>query len=161
LVSLNKKIMSHKIKSVKEFIKDGPPQFDIILRREKGEPVEFSVSSASEELKLDYFEMVYPEPGSEGLIKIVKRISDDAIFHTNDMVESKDIGSCFIVKFSEDLIHCFVLDAFGDINKLINKHNTIQVQINDIEVHGDNSVVDEGDEEEDNWPEPDSAIDEW
>jgi hypothetical protein len=153
--------MSHKIKSVKEFLKDGPPQFDIILRREKGEPVVFHVSSTSEEIKLNYTESVLPEPGSEGLIKIVKRISDDAIFHTNDMIEAKEIGSCFIIGFSEDRIHCTVLDAFSQGDGTTEPPK-VRVQVNDIELH---LVADEetetGEETEDIWPEPDSAIDEW
>jgi hypothetical protein len=157
--------MERKIKTIKEFIKDGPAQFDVILRRDKGEPVEFFVSSVDGESRVDYKEMVYPPQGSEGLIKIVKRISDDGIFHTNDMIEAKDVGSCFIIGFNEDLVHCTVLDVFSQGDGTAEPVK-IQVQINDIEVHGDNSVVDEEyegieGEGEDHWPEPDSAIDEW
>ena len=46
--------MEHKIKTIKEFIKDGPAQFDIILRRDKGEPADFFITSADEESKIDY-----------------------------------------------------------------------------------------------------------
>ena len=161
LVSPNKKIMTRKIKTVKEFLKTGAAQFDIILRRGKGEPVEFSVRSEGEDLKLAYTEMIYPEPGSEGLIKIVKRISDDEIFHTNDMVEAEGLGSCFILQFNEDLVHCTVLDAFGEVNKLTKEHEKRQVQINhiDFSVEGDTEGIEDGGE--DLWPESDSAIDEW
>lgn len=155
--------MEHKIKSVKEFIKDGPPQFDVILRHKKGEPTSFSVHSESEEMTLDYTEMVYPEPDSEGIIKIAKRICDDAVFHINDMVEVSGIGSCFIIGFSEDLIHCIVLDVFAQDLGKENKPEKIQVQINHIEAHRDiDLIADEtAVDEEDIWPEQGSAIDEW
>lgn len=149
--------MEHKIKSVKEFIKDGPPQFDVILRHTKGEPTSFSVHSENEDMSLDYSEMVYPGPESEGLIKIVKRICDDAVFHINDMVEAAGIGSCFIIGFSEDLINCTVIDVFAQDSKKENEPDKKLVQINHIEI---TELIDD-ESEEDNWPEPDSAIDEW
>lgn len=158
--------MEHKIKTVKEFIKDGPPQFDVILRHEKGEPVTFSVSSESEEIKLNYMEMTYPEPDSDGIIKIVKRICDDVVFHTNDMVEASGIGSCFIIGFSEDLIHCIVVDIFSQEFSEGGKPEKIQIQINHIVPHDELDLTAdeyEGIEGggEDHWPEQGSAIDEW
>ena len=151
--------MEHKIKSVKEFIKDGPPQFDVILRREKGEPVMFSVSSDSKDMRPNYTEMAYPEPGSEGIIKI-KRICDDAVFHTSDMVEVAGIGSCFIIGFNEDLIHCTVIDVFYKEWEKETNQIKYKVQINHIEPHVKAELIDD-ESEEDIWPEQGSAIDEW
>jgi len=159
--------MEHKIKTIREFIKDGPPQFDVILRRDKGEPVQFSVSSESKEIDLEYIEMIYPEPTSDGLIKIVKRISDDAVFHTNDMVEVKGVGSCFIIKFEEDLINCYVLDAFGDINTDTKSYNKVLVQVNNIKSNEEDypikfqGIEGDGEDHEDIWPSEEDIIGEW
>ena len=162
--------MERKIKKVKDFLKDGPPQFDVILRRGKGEPMKISIHSQSKELKMDYTEMIYPQPEGEGLIKIAKRISDDSLFHISDLVETKDIGTCFIIGFSEDLIHCIVTNGIEQKNNI--DEMKVEVQINDIEAYEANLIlgeIDESekgdyegvDEHEDHWPEPDSAIDEW
>jgi hypothetical protein len=67
-----------------------------------------------------------PENGN-GIIQIVKRISDDTVFHQSDMVEAVDVGSCFIIEFKEDLIHCAVASLF--------EQAPIIVEINQLTAH--------------------------
>lgn len=119
--------MKHKIKTVKEFIKNNSPQFDIILRGEPSQRDTITVVSGSEELPFEIRTTLSPPSKDKGIVKIVKRISDDKLFHQQDMVEVKDIGSCFIIEFKEDLIHCSVV--------CIVEQATIDVEIEYIEIH--------------------------
>jgi len=120
----------YKLKTIKEYLKDGPPQFDVILRREAGKTIEFHIASHNEEAPGEHKETLFPPDSETGMIQIVKRISDDVTFQQSEMVEAKDIGSCFIIEFKEDLIHCVVADIFEqeDSAKKL-------VEINDVEIH--------------------------
>ena len=120
---------NHKIKKVKEFLTEGIPQFDVIARHDPGKNIDMEVISGNEELIFKHTETLAPS-SEEGIIHIVKRISDDQVFHQSDMVEAGDIGSCFIVEFKEDLIHCVVVVIFeqDDEAKKI-------VEINQLTVH--------------------------
>ena len=119
----------YKIKTVKEFLKGGPPQFDVILRREAGKSVDVKIlmhpDTANElEGASDVDIVLNPPENGNGIIQIVKRISDDAVFHQSDMVEAENVGSCFIIEFKEDLTHVSVASLFDqeptlvEINKL-------------------------------------------
>lgn len=115
--------MEYKIQNVKDFLKNGPPQFDVIVRREPGKSLAYKVHSATEDLDFKHEKMILPP--KDGIIQIVKRISDDHLFHQGDMVEIDKIGTCFVFEFSEDLIHCSIADLFDqkettvEINQLI------------------------------------------
>lgn len=107
----------YKIKTVKEFVKEGPAQFDVILRRDIGKIVNINIhmhpdtaNELSEAKKVDM--ILSPPENGKGIIRIVKRISDDVIFHQSDMVEATNIGSCFIIEFKEDLINVSVASLF-------------------------------------------------
>jgi hypothetical protein len=117
--------MSYNIVKVKQFLKSkgGNPQFDVIQRRDKGESWNAHFESGNKELDFKYVKTIIPET-EDGLIQIVKRISDDRIFHQGDLVEGTESGTCFIVSFSEDLIHCKVV--FLD-------EEEYELEINDIE----------------------------
>jgi hypothetical protein len=122
----------YKIKTIKEYLKEGPPQFDIILRREAGKVVHVSILSGDELEELGGNRTIsnmtlHPPENGNGIIQIVKRISDDQIFHQQDMVEADGVGSCFIVEFKEDLIHCAVANLFDQ--------TPIVVEINALTVH--------------------------
>lgn len=111
--------MSIEIKTVKQFISHSEAQFDIILRREPGETFDFHVKGPDEFPEiLDYSETIFSKHEHEGVIRIVKRICDDDVFHQSDLVEVGDIGTCFISEFCEDLIHCFVIDLDNTKHKV-------------------------------------------
>lgn len=122
--------MDSKIKTIKEFLSNGPPQFDIILRRDKGRVVTISLPSSL--FSNSKQETIFSPESGNGIIQIVKRISDDKIFHQFLFVNSKSIGTCFILEFSEDLIHCVVIGISGkeDFKKT--------VEINDLELLPEN-----------------------
>lgn len=117
--------MTYNIKTVKQFLKSrgGAPQFDVIQRRDKGESWDAHFESGNKELDFKYVKTIISET-DDGLIQIVKRISDDKIFHQGDLVEGTESGTCFIVSFCEDLIHCKVV--FLD-------QEEFELEINDIE----------------------------
>lgn len=142
----------YKIKTVKEYLKEGPPQFDVILRREAGKVVSINIrmhpDTANELTDAKNVDMILPPPeNGNGIIQIVKRISDDAVFHQSDMVEAENVGSCFILEFKEDLIHVSVASLFDQEPTLI--------EINKLTAH---EVTVEEDEDDNFTPDP---IDEW
>jgi hypothetical protein len=83
---------------------------------------------------------LYPPENGQGIIQIVKRISDDVVFHQSDMVEAENLGSVFIIEFKEDLIHVVISSLFDQKPTL--------VQIKDITPHLGVSVGDEGEDED-------------
>ena len=114
--------MEIQIKKVKDFVKDGPPQFCVIGRCKPGITVTVTVCSSiiadtKTGFSLDnpsYNEVLYPNIGSgNGLIKSVRRIKDGQVMNMSDSVT---IAGSFhhLVGFSEDLIHCFVVNAYSD-----------------------------------------------
>lgn len=127
---------NYKIKTVKEYLKEGPPQFDIILRREVGRVVHVHVANSEpkedEQIK-DINIVLNPPESGLGIIRIVKRISDDVVFHQSDMVECNAVGgSCVVIEFNENRIHCVVAGLFDQ--------ETTIVEINDLTQH---ELVDE------------------
>lgn len=100
--------MGYNILNVKDFLKNDSPQFDVVLRHEQGESVSMEFGSDSEELEFAFKETIKPELSDKGVIKAVRRINDSQDLSTGDWVECED-GSCFILSFSEDRIHCDVV----------------------------------------------------
>lgn len=122
----------YKIKTVKEYLKEGPPQFDVILRRESGKVINVAISIHPDMVEesggaRNFHFVLHPPENGSGIIQIVKRISDDAVFHQSDMVEDKNGSTCYILEFKEDLIHVLVAFMFDqepcliEINKLMAK----------------------------------------
>lgn len=112
--------MEKRIKKVRDYFKNGS-QFDIILRRELEKSCDAHILE-SNEFYADFRKEIGVSSETEGAIQIVKRICDDKVFHKGDMIESKQFGTCFIIEFSEDLIHCSVANVF--------EQNTTSVEIN-------------------------------
>jgi len=100
--------MDYNILNVKDFLRNDSPQFDVILRHENGESVNMEFGSDSEELDFNFKEEIKPESPEQGVIKIVRRAFDAQILRTGDWVECEE-GSCFILRFYEDKIHCDVI----------------------------------------------------
>lgn len=124
--------MNNKIKTIKEFIFDGPPQFDIILRRKKGNSVTYNMSFALNVDKSFKQETLFPVDSQTGIIQIVKRISDDSIFHQFVFVKTKNDSNCFIVEFNEDLVHCVIL-CENDDKKIVEMNDLKKIPDVDIE----------------------------
>lgn len=92
------------VKNIHEFL-SSLVQFDIIQRSDPGKACDLSISS--NDFKFHFCAALFD---SDGVIRIVKRISDDVLFYNGDMVELNDVGSVFIVSFKNDCIHCMVVD---------------------------------------------------
>lgn len=117
-----------KIKKIKDYLKDGPPQFDVILRREPGKVVTYSFASNSPEINFAHEGVLnLPEDG-KGIIQIVKRISDDVIFHQSDMIEISGEDSAFVIEFKEDRIHCVVAGVFDQDLRIVEINQLITAQ---------------------------------
>lgn len=115
--------MEIKIKKVKDYVKDGPPQFHVIDRCTPGANIDISICSSvifnsDDGVDLNnpsYSETIRPDPFSKkGLIKKVERIKDGQIIKMSDSVIIAG-GVHFVVQFSEDLINCYVIGS--DSNK--------------------------------------------
>jgi len=116
-----------EVKKINEFIAQSGVQFDIILRRESGESFNFHVKGPEEFPEiLDYKETIFSTHEHEGIIRIIKRVCDDSVFHQSDIVEIEGVGTCFIVEFCEDLIHCFVVDL-DNTKRKVEVNNLIEV----------------------------------
>lgn len=108
----------HRIKTVKEYIKNGPSQFVVLARMKPGVSVTVSVSSTTNPEE-SWSETLIPAE-EEGFAKIVQRLSDDKIFHYKDcvdLIETKGLFRYMIAGFLEDNINCLVLDTFCSLNK--------------------------------------------
>lgn len=141
-----------KIKKIKDYIKEGPPQFDVILRLDAGKTVDVHVMSGKKDIVNRT--LVPPESG-EGIIKIVKRINDDVVFHQSDMVDVENCESCFIVEFHEDLINCTVVSAY-----LMEGNEPFVVEINKLSQHEVFFQHEAGEEEHGGDYEPEDLTDE-
>lgn len=109
----------HKVLTVKEFVaQGGAPQFHVIARRDKSAVLNVTILRGLEfenspENKDNYHtETIFPEEGSDGLIQIVQRISDEKLFHQGDYVTLKNNTNVALIFFHEDRIHCTVVDLF-------------------------------------------------
>jgi hypothetical protein len=128
-----------RIKKVLEYFQEGPPQFDVIQRREVGKTFNYKVLSTSDDLEFNYEETIQPPDNGLGIIWIVKRISDDQLFHQGDMIEVQEIGSCFVTEFKEDRIHCVVVGLFEqapievEVNQLISVVDVVVGDYEDLE----------------------------
>jgi hypothetical protein len=107
-------------------------QFDIIQRSEVGKTCDLSISSTNF-IKFEFHTILYDVGG---VIRIVKRISDDVLFYNGDMVELNEIGSVFVVSFKEDCVHCIVVD-------MDQKEHV--VEINDLIYLAQNVTISNGD----------------
>lgn len=121
--------MEHQIKKIKDYIKDGAPQFDVLERYGVGENVDIQIEAASPGLEMSFKEIISPKSAHHAVIKKVKRIKDNKVFGIYSYVLA-DGTSSFIMQFSEDLVNCYVVEAYekNPIKK--------QVPINDIEFDG-------------------------
>ena len=110
---------NYKIKTVKEFIKEGSPQFDVILRRDVGKIIDVSFIMCGRRVD----KTLSPPENGQGIIYSVKRISDDVVFNQSDLA-GVGIESSVIIEFQEDLIHVSIATLFEqettlvEINKL-------------------------------------------
>lgn len=166
--------MEFTIKKIKEYIKDGPPQFDILERGKVGEDAHIEIASTNPGVDMYYKEIISPKTKRHGFIRKVKRIKDDKVFGIYSYVIA-DGSSSFIIQFSEDLIHCYVIEAFGknsmkkeiSINDISFEESYNVESVIDIEDEGDYpapSDEDDGlgpalDEEDDNFE--GDPIEEW
>lgn len=110
--------MSVHVKNINEFL-SSLVQFDIIQRSDPNKACVFSISS--KDFDFNFHATLHD---LNGVIRIVKRISDDILFYNCDMVELDGAGSVFIVSFSDDCVHCKVIDLdkqehIVEINELI------------------------------------------
>lgn len=75
------------------------------------------------------FTKIIPPPESgEGIIQIVKRITDDKLFHQGDDVKTIDGNYGNIISFNEDRVHCELIFLFEQENNCTAIH-----EINDLE----------------------------
>ena len=138
--------MEINIKKVKDFIKDGPPQFHVIGRCTPGANIDISICSSV----IFNCETIRPDPFSKkGLIKKVERIKDGQIIQMSDSVIISG-GGHFVVQFSEDLISCYVV-GFNS-----NKPEKVEVEINSI---SSVSSLDSSDEELDDMEDDENEYD--
>jgi hypothetical protein len=123
--------MAIHVKNINEFL-SSLVQFDIIQRSEVGKTCDLSISSTNF-IKFEFHTTLYDVGG---VIRIVKRISDDVLFYNGDMVELNEIGSVFVVSFKEDCVHCIVVD-------MDQKEHV--VEINDLIYLAQNVTISNGD----------------
>lgn len=121
--------MIDKIKTIKQYLKEGPPKFTVINRRKSSAVVDISILSSdfvdgkrdsSKDINLQLVDS--PEHGL-GLIKDVTRISDGVTFSQGDNIDSEK-GNGFLVSFNEDRIHCDIAYLF--------EQNLVTLDIDDI-----------------------------
>jgi hypothetical protein len=128
----------NKIKTVKQYLKEGPPKFDIIQRRGAGKVLNIDIihNNEIEESLLNSKPehtalMLYPPETGPGIIQHVVRILDGITFSQGDNIGSEK-GNGFVVSFNEDRIHCDVAYFFEqnlvtvDIDS-ISKTETLEV----------------------------------
>ena len=138
-----------KIKKVKDYLKEGPPQFDVILRLSPGKTVDVHIVFGEQSLVM---KTLTPPESGEGIIKIVKRISDDVLFHQSDMVDVDGKESVFIMEFREDRIHCSVAGLFDQ--------EPFDVEINQLTAH-EILIGAEAEEAEENMEDEDYEIEDF
>ena len=121
--------MIDKVKTIKQYLKEGPPKFSVINRRKSTAVLDVSILSSdfvdgkrdsSKDINLQLVDS--PEHGL-GLIKDVVRISDGVTFSQGDNVDSEK-GNGFLISFNEDKIHCDVAYLF--------EQNLVTLDIDDI-----------------------------
>ena len=126
-------------------IKDISPQFDVILRRKPGSVATLTIYSGSigfeKEKPRAYEKNFYSPDENSQVIQIVKRITDDKLFHQADLVKTF-AGDGYIIEFKEDLITCKVAFIFAqkeknifsdiEINDLLDNYEQVDVGEKDI-----------------------------
>lgn len=108
--------MIDKVKTIKQYLKEGPPKFSVITRRKSSAVLYVHIlnsdyvdgkrdSGKDIELQID------PPESGLGLIKDVSRILDGVTFSSGEDIDSeKGIGH--LVSFNEDRIHCDIAYLF-------------------------------------------------
>lgn len=86
----------YKIKRVKDYLRDGPPQFTVLNRYGKN----CYGSIFFNETEISSIE--------GGTIEAVERVSDNRIFKHGDAVLTTSYGRGYIIEFLDDLIHCYI-----------------------------------------------------
>lgn len=108
--------MIQKVKTIREYLKEGPPKFNIINRRGNSSVLHVSIlSSDFADGKIDSSKdialQIDPPESGLGLIKDVVRILDGVTFSQGDSVDSEK-GNGFLISFNEDRIHCDIAYLF-------------------------------------------------
>ena len=121
--------MTIHVKNIQEFL-SSLVQFDIIQRSDEGKACELHISS--KDFKFEFHKTLFD---IGGVIRIVKRISDDVLFYNGDMVELDQVGSVCIVSFNDNCIHCMVVDMdqkehMVEINDLIHLAQNVTISHN-------------------------------
>lgn len=128
--------MIDKVKTIKQYLKEGPPKFNVINRRKATAVLDVSILSSDfvdgkRDSSKDIALQIDPPESGLGLIKDVSRISDGITFSQGDNVDSEK-GNGFLISFNEDRIHCDVAYLFEqnfvtlDIDNII-KMETLEV----------------------------------
>jgi hypothetical protein len=126
----------NKVKTIKQYLKEGPPKFNVINRRKTNSVLHMSIINSGllngeRYSGKDIFLQIEPSESGLGQIKDVARISDDITFSQGDSIDSEK-GNGFVVSFNEDRIHCDVAYFFEqnlvtvDIDS-ISKTETLEV----------------------------------
>lgn len=129
----------NKIKTVKQYLKEGPPKFNIIHRI--GASADITIlGSDYVEKKRDYSKdislQISPPDNGIGIIQDVVRISDDIIFSQGDNIDSEK-GNCFLVLFNEDGIHCDVAYLFEQNLVTVDIDSIIKIEIVEVDDEDD------------------------
>ena len=120
--------MTDKVKTIRQYLKEGPPKFNVINRRKNDSVLHVSIinSGVLDGKKYsgkDIALQIEPPESGMGLIKDVVRISDGVTFSQGDNIDSEK-GNGFLISFNEDKIHCDVAYFF--------EQNFITLDIDDI-----------------------------
>ncbi len=108
--------MMDKVKTIKQYLKEGPPKFSIISRRKSSAVLYVHIINSGFEDGKKYsgkdieLQIEPPESGL-GLIKDVVRISDGVTFSSGEDIDSER-GIGHLVSFNEDKIHCDIAYIF-------------------------------------------------
>lgn len=112
----------YKIKRVKEYLRDGLPQFIVLKRYDIEGSVRISFLENENEIQIGSIQ--------EGTIETVQRIKDNHIFKHGDAVLT---STCFgyVIEFLDDLVHCYVAKK---IDQAIRKE---KIPIDKIEINNE------------------------
>lgn len=123
-----------KVKTIKEFVEQGPPQFEPLMYKEYFKSKDnltdnyynFDVCKIEDDGTEKYASVKINLSDERIAIKKVRRLSDLVIFsaHVAINIKNRD-GYFYVIEFSDDLIHCIVFDV-----KLFIQN---EVEVNDLE----------------------------
>ena len=131
--------MIQKVKTIREYLKDGPPKFNIINRRKNSSVLHVSILSSDlaegkRDSSKDIALQIDPPESGLGLIKDVSRILDGVTFSSGEDIDSeKGIGH--LVSFNEDRIHCYIAYLFEQ--DLVTIDIDFITKINRVEIDGE------------------------